>query len=221
MILSEGVIKFTIQDRRSGPPLAPEDYQDIEAIRAGLWQLKLIGHDRQADVGYGNISRRRDSGGFVISGTQTGFKEVLDGSDYVVVDGWDFSRNRVSCTGPCLPSSESLSHAALYQRPDVGAVIHVHSRKLWDVLIQAGALSTEEDIAYGSEALYRRLSELAGADLASGSGPDLSMAGNGLSPAAKEPPLPLVIVTKGHQDGVFVSGRDLAEAYEAVIDLLR
>lgn len=219
--MAEGVIKFTVKDHRSGPPIALGDFQDIEAIRTRLWQLRLIGHDRQADVGYGNISRRRSLGVFVISGTQTGHKQALEGGDYVVVDDWDFTRSSVSCTGPCLPSSESLSHAALYQRPDIGGVIHVHSRPLWDELIRAGALSTEEDIAYGSEALYRRLAQLAGTDLASGSGTDLSTAGTGLSPAARRPALPIVIVTKGHQDGVFVAGRDLAEAYEVVIGLLR
>jgi ribulose-5-phosphate 4-epimerase/fuculose-1-phosphate aldolase len=210
--MAEGVIKFTVKDRRPGPPIALEDYQDIEAIRSRLWQLKLIGHDSQANVGYGNISRRRSLGGFVISGTQTGHKAALDGADYVVVDACDFSHNSVSCTGPCLPSSESLSHAALYTRTDVGGVIHVHCRVLWDELIQNGTLSTEEGIAYGSEALYQRFGELAG----TGTGSDT--AGN--QPADSAPGLPLVIVTKGHQDGVFVAGTDLAEAYEAVIGLL-
>jgi ribulose-5-phosphate 4-epimerase/fuculose-1-phosphate aldolase len=209
--MAEGIIKFRVENRRPGPPIALEDYQDIEAIRSRLWQLRLIGHDMQADVGYGNISRRRSRGGFVISGTQTGHKEVLDGGDYVVVDDWDFSQNSVSCTGPCLPSSEALSHAALYKRPDVGGVIHVHSRTLWNALIQAGVLSTEEDISYGSEALYRRLAELAG--ICFGSGLTES------NPAGRMPDLPLVIVTKGHQDGVFVVGHDLAEAYEALISL--
>lgn len=196
--MAEGVIKFIVDKRRPGPSLAPVDYQDIEVIRARLWQLRLIGYDPKAGVGYGNISRRRNSGGFVISGTQTGHKEVLDGGDYVIIDDWNFAHNSVSCTGPCLPSSEALSHAALYRRPDVGGVIHVHSRGLWNELIQAEVLSTEEDIAYGSEALYRRLGELAGTVIG----------------------LPLVIVTKGHQDGVFLAGADLAEAYEAVIGLL-
>jgi ribulose-5-phosphate 4-epimerase/fuculose-1-phosphate aldolase len=148
----------------------------------------------------------------VISGTQTGHEEVLDGGDYVIVDDWDFARNSVVCTGSCLPSSEALSHAALYQRPDVGGVIHVHSRMLWNALIQAGCMSTEEDIAYGSEALYRRLAELAGSGLGSGLAESY--------PAGKMPDLPLVIVTKGHQDGVFAAGADLAEAYEAIIGLL-
>lgn len=196
--MAEGTIKFTVKNHRIGPPLVLEDYQDIEVIRSGLWQRRLIGHDESANVGYGNISCRRSRGGFVISGTQTGYKEVLDGGDYVVIDAWDFVRNSVSCTGPCLPSSEALSHAALYQRPDVGGVIHVHCRELWDELIQAEVLSTEEDIAYGSEALYQRLGELAG-----------SVTG-----------LPLVIVTKGHQDGVFAAGADLAQAYEAIVGLL-
>ena len=160
----------------------------------------------------GNISSRWSLGGFVVSGTQTGHKEVLDGGDYVVVDDWDFARNSVSCSGPCLPSSEALSHAALYRRPDVGGVIHVHSRVLWDALIKTGALCTEDHIAYGSEAMYRRLAQLAGC----GTGAGL----DGSDPAGKVPDLPLIIVTKGHQDGVFVAGADLAEAYEAILGLL-
>jgi L-ribulose-5-phosphate 4-epimerase len=211
--MAEGVIKFIVDKRQPGPSLAPVDYQDIEVVRARLWQLRLIGHDQQAGIGYGNISQRRLRGGFVISGTQTGHKENLDGGDYVVVDDWDFARNSVSCTGPCLPSSEALSHAALYQQPDVGGVIHVHCRVLWDELIQAGALCTEGHIAYGSEALYQRLGELAGT-LPGGSVPAQRV------PEVRAPGLPLVIVTKGHQDGVFVAGRDLAEAYEAIIALL-
>ncbi|MGD9940670.1 MAG: class II aldolase/adducin family protein [Clostridia bacterium] len=206
---TEGVIKFTVENRRPGPPLAPEEFQDIELVRSALWRLKLIGHDSQAGVGYGNISRRKNGGGFVVSGTQTGHKEILDGGDYVVVDDWDFAHNSVSCTGPCLPSSEALSHAALYQRPDVDGVIHVHSRMLWNALIQAGAFSTEDDIAYGSEALYQRLAELSGTDTTTG-GFLLEFM----------PCLPLVIVTRGHQDGVFVAGADLASAYEAVVALL-
>jgi L-ribulose-5-phosphate 4-epimerase len=215
--MAEGTIKFTVQNRRPGPPLALDDYQHIEDVRSRLWQRKLIGHDEQANVGYGNISHRRSCGGFLISGTQTGYKEVLDGGDYVAVDDWDFTRNSVSCTGPCLPSSEALSHAALYQRSDVNGVIHVHSRVLWTALIQAKALSTEDYITYGSEALYKRLMELAGLGiiaLPAGSWP----AGSG--PAGNAPGLPLVIVTKGHQDGVFVAGADLASAYQAIIALL-
>ncbi|OHD78741.1 MAG: hypothetical protein A3J97_04160 [Spirochaetes bacterium RIFOXYC1_FULL_54_7] len=215
--MAEGILKFTVENRRPGPLLALEDYQGIEAIRSRLWQLRLIGHDKQADVGYGNISQRGSSGGFVISGTQTGHKAILDSGDYVVVDDWDFSHNSVSCTGPCLPSSEALSHAALYRRPDVGGVIHVHSRVLWDGLIKAGTLCTDDHIAYGSEALYRRLADLAG------TGTSASPGGSGQAESAPDtgsPDLPLVIVTKGHQDGVFVAGRDLVEAYEAIVSLL-
>ena len=210
---AEGVIKFTIKNHRPGPPLAPEEFQDIEVVRAALWQLKLIGQDEQAGVGYGNISRRR-GGGFVISGTQTGHKETLDGGDYVVVESWDFARNTVSCTGACLPSSESLSHAALYQRPEVAAVIHVHSRALWTSLIQAGAPSTEVNISYGSEALYRRLAQLAGSAVSPSDPNPL-----GVVPEEGLPGLPLVVVTKGHQDGVFVAAASLTQAYEALLGL--
>ena len=193
---AEGTIKFTVSSHRKTGPLPLEEYAEVDEYRSRLWRLGLIGWSESAGYGYGNISARRSAGGLVISGTQTGHKPALDGSDYVIVDSWDFAANSVSCTGPCLPSSEALSHAALYGRAGINAVIHVHSRPLWLTLIRDGALSTEENIPYGSEALYRRLAELVAAIVE----------------------LPFILVTKGHEDGVFAAGRDLAEAFGIVVE---
>ncbi len=245
---AEGTIKFTVGARVVTAALAPDEYLDVERYRSRLRRSGLIGHDAASGYGYGNISRRRPDGGFVISGTQTGHKPDLDGADYVIVEGWDFAAATVSCRGPCLPSSESLSHAALYRRQDIGAVIHVHSRPMWESLIRDGALSTEEDIPYGSEALFRRLAGLVcGPDplghaetaesvgqagsLRTAGDPDATPSLRSPCPAALPGPdapsgpavipgLPVVIVTKGHEDGVFAAGRDLAEAY-ALVESIR
>ncbi len=195
----EGTIKFTVGEHRKTGPLERSEYEEIEVFRERLWKLRLIGYSETERVGYGNISARRAAGGFVISGTQTGHKPVLDGSDYVIVDGWDFARNRVDCAGPCLPSSEALSHAALYDREEIDAVIHVHSRRLWLALIRDNALSTEEHIPYGSEMLYRRLTEL-------------------VVERVSRPAIPLLLVTRGHEDGVFAAGATMEEAFRTIAD---
>ena len=194
---AEGTIKFVVEACRVTPPLDRAAFDEVEAFRARLWPRELIGHDAVRGYGYGNLSARRREGGFVITGTQTGHLPVLDGSDYTVVNGWDFSRNTVRCTGPCRPSSEALSHAAFYLRPEVGGVIHVHARGLWHALIRDGALSTEADIPYGSERLYRRIIERVVA-------------------CTPPPPIPLLLVMKGHEDGVFAAGRNLAEAWGVI-----
>lgn len=197
--MAEGTIKFTVGEHRRTPPLEAAEYQDVEEYRERLWKRSLIGFGEEAGYGYGNISARREAGGFVISGTQTGHKPVLDGSDYVVVDRWDFVANTVNCTGPCLPSSESLSHAAFYERPEVNAVIHVHSRPLWLALMREDVLSTEEEIPYGSELLYRRLTEL-------------------VVTSSPPPPVPLILVMRGHEEGVFSAGRTFDEAYRIIVE---
>ena len=197
----EGTIKFAVGDHRKTGPLDRSEYAHVEVYRERLWKLGLIGYSESQRVGYGNISARRAGGGFVISGTQTGHKPTLDGSDYVIVDGWDFVRNRVDCAGPCLPSSEALSHAALYDRTEIDAVIHVHCRPLWLALIRDNALFTEEHIPYGSEMLYQRLSEL-------------------VVDQEPRPEIPLILVTRGHEDGVFAAGGTMEEAFRTIVERL-
>lgn len=196
---ADGVIKFTVAKRVVVPGLPGDEWERVEEIRSLLWRAGLVGHDPELDVGYGNISARRPDGGFVISGTQTGHKDRLGPGDYVIVDAWDFSSGSVDCRGACLPSSEALSHAALYRRPDVGGVIHVHARRLWEAMARAGDLCTGENIPYGSRMLYNRLGEL----------------------ALERGNLPILVVALGHQDGVFAAGTDLRQAYDAIMERAR
>ena len=49
-----------------------------------------------------------------MTATQLGGKPLLDVGDVAVVDAWDLRRNRVTSHGPALPSSESLTHGAVY-----------------------------------------------------------------------------------------------------------
>lgn len=193
----DGVVKFNISRQLSAP--AHPLWTELDRTRCRLWQQGLIGHDPVLAVGYGNISLRLAEDQFLISASQTGHKPCLTADDYVIVDGWDFGDNSVCCRGSRSPSSEALSHAALYGHPAVQAVIHVHNAALWRSLIATGATSTAADIPYGSPALFRAFQSL-------------------LTAGAGRAFLPLVVVTIGHEAGVFVAAASLESAHQALTE---
>jgi Ribulose-5-phosphate 4-epimerase and related epimerases and aldolases len=63
---------------------------------------------------------------------------------------YDFENNWVQYEGSASPSSESLTHAAVYE-PDqnVGAVIHGHDSALWTALLDK-APTTSASVEYGT-----------------------------------------------------------------------
>jgi len=192
---AEGVIKFTVGRHTRTDAVPDAEWADLESWRSRLRLRGLVGHDEAAGLGYGNVSVRRAAGGFVITGTQTGRLERLDGHGYVIVDAWDFARNSVDCVGPVLPSSEALSHAAFYAaNAAIGAVVHAHSPSLWRRMLDSGDPSTPADVPYGSVALYTRLGEM----------------------ACDREALPFLVVLAGHEDGVFAAGVSLADACGAL-----
>ena len=62
--------------------------------------------------------------------------------------------NRISSVGPCKPSSEALTHAAVYrQYPDAQCIIHGHCRDIWLKTEPLRLPHTSADIAYGTPAM--------------------------------------------------------------------
>ena len=84
-------------------------------------------------VGFGNLSVRDGvSGNFYITGSATGGLADLTPTDCVRVVDYDFARNWLRYEGAAVPSSESLTHAAIYESdPTISAVIHCHDSVLW------------------------------------------------------------------------------------------
>ena len=67
-----------------------------------------------------------------LTGTQTSGKDCMSLADLCVVEGCDVERNRVASRGPVLPSSESLTHGAIYDlTPHIRVVLHAHSPVIW------------------------------------------------------------------------------------------
>src|SRR5215212_6737997 len=140
MSKQEGVIKFQMEFTPA-PPLAAAEIAVINHWRAILYQKQLIGQDlaRYGGYGYGNLSLRLAPfaappalRSFLISGSQTGELAELGPQHYTVVTECYPDENRLVAHGPIRPSSESLTHGAVYAFDSaIGAVLHVHSPIIW------------------------------------------------------------------------------------------
>ena len=148
----EGVIQFTLSHHTS-EAIRYNELSDLISWHERMHALGLISQDpaRYLGYAYGNMSHRLANNEFLISGTQTGGLAKLTNKHYAHVDNCDINNNSVSSHGPVKPSSECMSHAAIYAaRPDIMSVIHVHSPLIW---LQHEALqltSTPADIGYGT-----------------------------------------------------------------------
>ncbi len=116
------------------PPFA--GFAELNACRQKLLQLGLIGVDANG-IGFGNLSvREGETNRFCITGSGTGAIPQLALKDYARVTAYDFARNWLRCEGRAVASSESLTHAAIYEaEAAVRAVIHCHSAALWKQLL--------------------------------------------------------------------------------------
>src|SRR5690242_18019711 len=98
--------------------------------RQKLFELGLIGVDASG-IGFGNVSIRSGRQ-FYITGSGTGKFSRLTISHYARVIAYDFEKNWLRCVGSVVASSESLTHAAVYESdPSTMAVIHCHDTELW------------------------------------------------------------------------------------------
>ncbi len=144
----EGVIQFELEHLNQGFAAGPggqpsfaEPFCSLVAWREILARSGLVGQDPglYEGYGYGNASVRvgRRSAGrgrrtFLITGTQTSGKRQLRLADCALVERWSTTGNRVESRGYTRPSSEALSHAAVYDvAPQARAVLHAHSPVLW------------------------------------------------------------------------------------------
>lgn len=149
----QGIVKFNCYWTQSGPVITDEPYSIMNYWREVLFNMDLIGAYENG-VGFGNLSMRAGlTSNFFITGSATGEIPVLEPGHYVKVEGCNFEDNAVKCIGPLKASSESLTHAAIYQA-DAGtnAIIHVHSPELW-VQLKDRVPTTRAEFDYGTPGL--------------------------------------------------------------------
>jgi L-ribulose-5-phosphate 4-epimerase len=196
-VIDEGYIKFDCRWTES-PPLDGDVVEEIIKWRRPLFDAGLVGHFADIGIGFGNISMRSNTPGrFIITGTQTGHLAELSGAHLAEVTDYDIQGNSLFCRGPVRASSESLTHAAIYELdPELNAVVHVHSDALWQALRDT-VPTTDAAIPYGTPEMaqeFRRLyrhTDFASAGLA---------------------------VMAGHEGGLISIGHDLARAASRFLD---
>ena len=189
----EGYIKFSFAHEAAPAPVHPR-LHDLMRLRDDLREWDLIGVLPDG-IGYGNISTRiPGTDRFIITASGTGLKFPIEAAHFCEVLSFDIAQNRVVCRGPLPASSESMSHGAIYAaRPDVHAVIHIHDRWMFRMLIQEGAPQTPANAAFGTPEMARAVGRLAAA----------------LPPVA-------VLVMAGHEDGLIAFGPDPHSARDAL-----
>jgi ribulose-5-phosphate 4-epimerase/fuculose-1-phosphate aldolase len=188
-------VKFTSE--RVSSELTPfSGFAELNAYRRKLLKLRLIGADSKG-VGFGNLSIRDGATkNFFITGSATGGTSELTPADCVKVVAYDFERNFLRFEGSSIPSSESLTHAAIYESdPSAGAVIHCHDSKLWAALLDQAPTSSKT-IDYGTPQLaYEIMRLFKQTDLQSRK----------------------ILVMAGHAAGILTFGKDLEEAFAVLV----
>jgi ribulose-5-phosphate 4-epimerase/fuculose-1-phosphate aldolase len=192
----EGVIKFNCTWIKE-EPLNTECVSELNTWRGKMYKKALIGCTEDS-IGYGNISIRRGNH-FIISGSGTGKIEHLTAEHYTVVTEYNIETNSLTAKGPAIASSESLTHAMLYQCcEDINAVIHVHHFRLWKKLLQFYPF-TRQDVSYGTTEMATEIQRLF---------KESSIAEHKL------------FAMGGHEEGIIAFGKDLEEAGKLVLDHL-
>lgn len=199
MTTQEGVVKYRC-DYHPAPALPRNELAELNAWRKLMVITGLIGQDanRYGGYGYGNISRRLDAQvrvdglhPFVITGTQTGGKADLTPDDYVVVTACYPEENRLVAEGPVQPSSEALTHGAVYALDDqILWVVHAHSPEIWHNAEALGVPMTA-NVPYGTPEMAAEVRRLY---------------------AESDLPQKRIFGMAGHEDGVVTYGRTAEEA---------
>ena len=188
-------VKFRYQRARAD--IAPCDaLTELNTCRRKLVQQHLIGLDANG-IGFGNLSVRDGvTGNFYITGSATGGLPQLTSTDCVRIVAYDFARNWLRYEGAAIPSSESLTHAAIYESdPTISAVIHCHDSVLWRTLLDR-VPTTSNAIAYGTpEMAYEIMRLFTVSDVRS-----------------RE-----IFVMAGHEGGILTFGKNLRNAFDVLM----
>ncbi len=201
MAEQEGVIKYRLVFKPA-QSLLGHDYSSLSKWHRRFKQAGILGQDahRYNGLGFGNLSERIDQGTFLISGTQTGRLDELTADDYALVTATDIAQNLVEAQGRIEPSSESLSHAAVYALDErIGFVFHAHSPQIWRARLKLGIPQTDDAISYGTPQMANEIKRLYR---------------QGLFAECK------VLAMAGHEDGIIGFGATASEAGENIMQLL-
>lgn len=201
--LHEGTIQFAYDLASDpSPKLDADTFAELAAWRSILYQLGLLGQSQDLYEGYayGNLSLRTStSEDFVITASQTSGEAHLHPEHLVHVTHCNLSRFWIEARGTEPPSSESVTHAMIYQADQrMRCVFHVHSQTIWQSRSVLKLPQTGVDVPYGSMAMVEAVDEL----------------------MQTQQSRPLVFATAGHEDGVFACGHTPRECGNLLVAYL-
>lgn len=198
---AEGVIKYQL-DHVAAPISNTRYVAVLNHWRGVLGGLGLIGADpaRYDGLGFGNLSARTTDNQFLITGSQTGNVAILTAAHYSLVTKVDLSTSAVRAEGETKPSSEALTHAAMYQADrSISFVFHVHSPDIWHAASKYDLAVTPKEVPYGTPEMAEAMKRALATEEARATG---------------------LIVMLGHEDGVVGFGRSAEEAGLRLTDAL-
>ena len=169
---------------------------ELNAYRRKLLDRHLIGVDPNG-IGFGNLSVRHGATkNFYITGSATGGIQELTLANCAKVVACDFERNQVRYEGSALPSSESLTHAAIYESDTTaGAIVHCHCSRLWTAVLNE-APTTSKAAEYGTPEMAYEIMRLF---------------------TRTNAQTRKIVVMAGHERGILTFGKDLAEAFAVLM----
>lgn len=140
---AEGVIKYRLNLDQGAPP--PSNViTELAGTHELCFKRGYVGQEDSAH--FGNISKRLPESplnkqsndsvwnvAFVITATQSsGLEPPLPAELFTTVHSVDLATGTLYAVGQSKPSSEAMTHMALYvAQPDLATVIHGHSPLIW------------------------------------------------------------------------------------------
>jgi class II aldolase/adducin N-terminal domain-containing protein len=188
-------VKFTSE--RVSSELSPfSGLVEVNIYRRRLLELQLIGVDASG-VSFGNLSiRDGETNNFYITGSATGGKSKLTPADCARVVAYDFETNWLRYAGSAIPSSESFTHAAIYESDKTaGAVLHCHDLKFWAALLDQVPTSSNS-VHYGTPEMAHEIMRLF---------------------RVTDVHRRRIVAMAGHKGGIVTFGRDLEHAFAVLM----
>jgi ribulose-5-phosphate 4-epimerase/fuculose-1-phosphate aldolase len=205
MDVREGTIRFRFELRAAGRAdrVPAALFAQLEGWRRVLRRVGLVGRDpaRYSGFAFGNLSLRdpADAKRFFVTASQTIAAETLDPQAMPRIDHADLDTFAVDATGSLPPSSETLTHAAVYAvDPSTRCLFHVHCPEIWRHALELSLPATQATTAYGTPALATEVAGL----------------------LRRHRKRPITFVTPGHEDGVFTCGGSPDEVGASLLTLL-
>ncbi|MCF8297175.1 MAG: class II aldolase/adducin family protein [Saprospiraceae bacterium] len=198
--MKEGYIKYKSNWQQKGITIPNSYFKEIEHWRNQLYDKGMIGLYNNG-IGFGNISMRiENSNQFYITGSTTGKYSKLELCHLAKVEDYSLENNSIDCVGSVIASSESLSHAIIYETlAEINSIIHIHHFEVWKKSLNKFP-TTNINAEYGTPEIANEIKSLLQDE-----------------EIAKQ----RIIIMGGHEEGIISFGKDMKEAMGALLGLIR